>query len=80
MGDYFTRARGGSLLLVLLLAGLSIAVHPISASPEDFEGETNMLRRLEPDELLTYFGLQYQMNRYQRKQYLELESLKSLKS
>ncbi|GEM_PF-3161357 len=76
MGSYLIRDRAGSLLLVLLFAGLLIAAHPFSVSPEDFEGETIMLKRLEPDELLTYFGLHYQMNRYQRKQYLSLESRK----
>lgn len=42
------------------------------ARAEDFEGENDLLRRISPEERLTYFGLQYSLNRYQKRQFLSL--------
>jgi GWxTD domain-containing protein len=45
---------------------------PLRVAGEEFKGETGLIKKLEPEERLTYFGLQYLMNRYQERQYLSL--------
>ena len=39
---------------------------------EEFDGETRLLKTLEPEEQLNYFGTQYLMNPYQARHYLSL--------
>jgi GWxTD domain-containing protein len=58
---------------VLLVASLfALSAMTVGARSENFEGENEMLKRLEPEELLTYFGIQYEMNQYQARQFLSL--------
>ena len=39
---------------------------------EEFDGETRLLKALEPEERLNYFGMRYLMNPYQARHYLSL--------
>jgi GWxTD domain-containing protein len=64
------RLKPMAALFVASLLALSIATS--GARSENFEGENKMLKRLEPEELLAYFGIQYNMNQFQAKQYLSL--------
>ena len=43
-----------------------------AASEENFDGERELLKRIEPEERYTYFGTQYLMNPHQALQYLSL--------
>jgi GWxTD domain-containing protein len=45
---------------------------PAHAMTESFTGETKLVKALDPEERLAYFGTQYLMNRYQRRAYLSL--------
>lgn len=47
---------------------------PHRAGSEDFEGETALIKKLTPQEMFTYFGTQYLMSKYQKKQFLSLET------
>jgi GWxTD domain-containing protein len=57
--------------LVLFITLVLLGTSPPAAS-EDFKGETDLVRRLEPEERVTYFGLQYLINKYQKRQFLSL--------
>jgi GWxTD domain-containing protein len=52
---------------VLLLASLS-AVTPALA--EDFKGENDLLRKIDPEERLAYFGLRYSLNDHEKRHFL----------
>ena len=56
----------GALALLLIPAAL--------ARGEEFKGENDMLRAVTPEERLTYWGLQYSLNKYQKRQFLSLPS------
>ncbi|MBN1165157.1 MAG: GWxTD domain-containing protein [Candidatus Krumholzibacteriota bacterium] len=58
--------RGSVLIFSLYLCS--------SAAAEGFKGETALLKKITPPERLAYFGLQYELNQYQKKQYLSLPS------
>jgi GWxTD domain-containing protein len=48
---------------------------PSHAMKESFAGEIERIKRLGPEERLTYFGLRYLMNRYQQKQFLSIPTI-----
>jgi len=54
--------------------GLTLGATPLlsGAMKEAFDGEIELIKKLGPEERLAYFGLQYLMNRYQRRQYLAI--------
>ena len=59
--------------LLIFLFPLCILLIAIDvASEENFEGEGELLKRLEPEERYIYFGTQYLMNPHQARQYLSL--------
>jgi GWxTD domain-containing protein len=62
------RTAIGALSALLLVLSVATGI----ARSENFEGENALLKRLDPEELLTYFGTQYLMNQYQAKQFLSL--------
>ncbi|HSG27219.1 MAG TPA: GWxTD domain-containing protein, partial [Candidatus Krumholzibacterium sp.] len=68
--------RKRSLVPVLVAAALwgVFSLMPRAACAEEFEGETELLRTLSQQELVTYFGLRYSLNKYQMRQYLTLET------
>ena len=47
---------------------------PVEAAAESFKGEVGLIKKLDPEERLTYFGLQYLLSKYQVRQLLSLES------
>ncbi len=60
-------------LSFFLLGALALLVALDSnACAESFTGELGLIKRLSPEEKLTFFGLQYMMNQYQKKQFLNL--------
>jgi len=61
-----------ALLLLLNLLGLLSGV--VMAYDESFKGELKLVKKLDPDEMMAYFGLQYLLNDYQKKQFLSLKS------
>ena len=52
---------------IIILAVLYAGTEPRA---EDFKGENDLLRKAEPKERLTYFGLRYSLNRYEKRHYL----------
>lgn len=58
------------VILALVIAPLPHAPLPLAA--EHFKGEISLIKRLSPEEKLTYYSLQYLMNQFQQKQYLSL--------
>lgn len=58
--------------LARVLVLLVLAAPCAAAAKEAFRGETELLRSLGSEELLAYFGTQYLMNDYQKRQYLSL--------
>ncbi len=69
------RGIGGVLRAVSIAALLALCAPPpagVSAAEENFDGERELLNRLEPEERYTYYGTQYLMNPYQALQYLSL--------
>ncbi len=40
------------------------------ARAEDFKGENDLLRKIEPEERMTYFGLRYSLNNHEKRDYL----------
>ena len=65
-------------LICLLVLSIMLAAGRGSAQ-DNFEGEEELLRRLEPEEQYTYFGTQYLMNPHQARQYLLLPTGKERK-
>jgi len=59
-------------VLVLLFALCALTPAFGAAAEENFGGERELLKRLEPEERYTYFGTQYLMNQHQALQYLSL--------
>jgi GWxTD domain-containing protein len=55
-----------------------LAVHCAGAAlrAEDFKGENDLLRKAEPEERLTYFGLRYSLNNYEKRHYLSMPTRK----
>ncbi len=51
---------------MILLASLRLP----AARSEDFKGENDLLRKIEPEERLTYFGLRYSLNDHEKRHYL----------
>jgi GWxTD domain-containing protein len=51
-----------------------VASSPSRAAKEAFRGETDLIKRIGPEERLAYFGNQYLMNPHQRRQFLSLET------
>lgn len=60
------------MALVPLLSLCLLLLSGDVASEENFDGERELLRRLEPEERYTYYGTQYLMNPHQALQYLSL--------
>ena len=56
----------------VLCAFMALVCIALAASAEDFSGENSLIKKLTPEERLTYYGLQYMMNKYQKRQYLML--------
>ncbi len=52
-----------AILLAVLCAGAALRA-------EDFKGENDLLRKIEPVERLTYFGLRYSLNDHEKLHYL----------
>ncbi|MDZ7860887.1 MAG: GWxTD domain-containing protein [Candidatus Krumholzibacteriota bacterium] len=46
-----------------------------TAAAEDFDGENKLIERLAPFEKKIYYGLQYLFNKYQKKEFLSMESV-----
>jgi GWxTD domain-containing protein len=65
-----------SLLRAVIAAALVMLAGPVPARAmkNSFPGEIELIKRLSPEERYTYFSDQYLMNRYQRKQFLSLET------
>lgn len=63
-----------SLSICIVSMSIFACLPPAEASSESFKGEIELLRKLAPEELMTYFGLQYIMSQYQARQFLSLES------
>ncbi len=61
-----------SRIIFLFFAALSLIMNAIpgDALSEEFKGETALLKKLRTDELVTYFGLGYSLNKYQKKHLL----------
>jgi len=59
------------VIITALLALLAAPV-PAGAMKDSFPGEIKLIQRLSPEERLAYFGLQYAMNRHQRKAFLSV--------
>jgi GWxTD domain-containing protein len=69
------RRIGRSVLPIAALCLLSVCMVPITgegAAEENFDGEMELLKRLEPEERYVYFGTQYLMNPHQALQFLTL--------
>ncbi len=66
--------RNLSCLHTIIVAALVIAAAPgpARALKDSFPGEVSLIKRLSAEERLTYFGDQYLMNKYQRRQFLSL--------
>lgn len=58
----------GSAALMIALAVLFCS----GSVAEEFDGEARLLKTIEPEERLGYFGARYLMNQYQARQYLSL--------
>ncbi|MBN2184323.1 MAG: GWxTD domain-containing protein [Candidatus Krumholzibacteriota bacterium] len=59
-----------TLLILFITSFLLQAFSPSGALSEEFENETALLKKLTNEELVTYFGLSYSLNKYQKKQLL----------
>ncbi len=66
--------KRSSIWMAALLASVVCLVlsAPTRSVSESFEGETDRLRKLTPQERFNYFGLQYVMNQFQKKHFLGL--------
>ena len=62
------------LLCTALVAfmALLVAPAPAAAMKDSFPGEIKLIQRLSAEERIAYFGLQYAMNKYQRKAFLSI--------
>ncbi|UCF04805.1 MAG: GWxTD domain-containing protein [bacterium] len=69
MNRHFRTIRTAILLSTMLLITI-IPAHLDDCRAESFTGETRLLKKLDPVERLTYFGLQYLMNNHQKRHYL----------
>ena len=56
-----------ALTIILAIHCAGSALHA-----EDFKGENDLLRKTEPEERLTYFGLRYSLNNYEKRHYLSM--------
>ncbi|OQX84830.1 MAG: hypothetical protein B6D63_03665 [Candidatus Latescibacteria bacterium 4484_7] len=59
------------VLAITLVLALSIPSN-LYAYSESFKGELKLVKRLTPKEQIYYFGLQYLLNKYQKRQYLSI--------
>lgn len=59
-----------TVLWCAILLGACFLFPARDAGAESFTGETELLKRLDPEERLDYFGLQYLMNDHQKRHYL----------
>ncbi len=57
---------------IALLVIMAVTCFAVAAAAEEFGGENSLIKKLNPEERLTYYGLQYMMNKYQKRQYLTL--------
>jgi GWxTD domain-containing protein len=55
--------RTSILLIILIIAS-------VPALAEDFKGENDLLRKIEKEELLAYFGLRYSLNDFEKRDFL----------
>ncbi len=55
--------RNAPIILIILIISLP-------ALAEDFKGENDLLRKVEPEERLTYFGLRYSLNDHEKRDFL----------
>lgn len=62
------------LSIAIVSMSLIALLLPAGASPEAFKGDIELIRKLPPEERLTYFGLQYILSKYQIRQFLSLDS------
>ncbi len=67
-------SAGKSACGALLMLALMPLFFRTEAAGEDFKGENALLPRLAQEELVTYFGLRYSLNKHQMRQYLSLET------
>ncbi len=58
--------------LAFTFTALSLLSVSLYGAGENFKGELSLIRKLTPEERLTFFSLQYLMNQFQQKQYLSL--------
>jgi len=58
---------------ILVFSAVQLTL-PAFSGGEDFKGETEMVERLPSDQKAAYYGLQYLMNRFQKKQFLSLKT------
>lgn len=58
--------------LAFTFAALSLLSVSLYGAGENFKGELSLIKKLTPEERLTFFSLQYLMNQFQQKQYLSL--------
>jgi GWxTD domain-containing protein len=49
---------------------LSLFCNAPNLRAEDFKGENDLLRKIEPEERLTYFGLRYSLNNHEKRHFL----------
>ena len=70
-----SRGAGGFARTFIAICLLSLCLFPAApagAGEENFDGEMELLKRLQPEERYVYFGTQYLMNPHQALQYLTL--------
>ncbi len=68
------RTDSSRILFFAVSISLLVYLLPSKVMAERFKGEVELIKNLDPEERLTYFGLQYIMSKYQVRQFLSLES------
>jgi GWxTD domain-containing protein len=59
---------------VSIMVALALLLLSRGAGAESFKGENDLLRKLQPKERLTYFGLQYSLNKHEKLHFLSQPS------
>jgi GWxTD domain-containing protein len=72
--DHYPQEKNLHILLLLTLIITTVFSDCVFGFDEKFKGETRLIKNLKPEERVEYFGLRYLMNKYQIRQFLNLES------
>ena len=57
-------------VITILTIFLAVLCAGSVSRAEDFKGENDLLRKIEPEERMTYFGLRYSLNDHEKRDYL----------